>query len=141
MAPKTIPKGAMYQEKVFYTREWTPEVDNKFIEVLVEQRTKGIFQAGRDVNAHAILVAMGEVNKHFGKNFDYKFCLDRTKKLRKRYKVFSWLVNLSGVCFNPTRNTVECDQGLWEFICKVRCNYFAIMYLFWLRFYNRICTY
>lgn len=43
MAPKTVPKGAMYQEKVFYTMEWSPEVDKKFIEVLVEQCANGNF--------------------------------------------------------------------------------------------------
>lgn len=64
MAPKNFPQCAISQDKVFYTPQWTNEVDKKFIKVLVEQTAEGNFHVGRQ-NIHVILCAMNDVNHHF----------------------------------------------------------------------------
>lgn len=96
------PKGTISQCKVFYTAQWTKEVDHKFVEMPLKQKKLGNLQVGRS-NAHAILTTMVDVNHHFQTNFDYAFCLGRVKKLDKWYKFFNWIISLSGVYYNPSQ--------------------------------------
>lgn len=116
--PKKAPKGAMSQDKIFYTAKWTKEVDHKFIEVLVSQAAMGNFQLGRS-NTHAILITMVDINRQFQTNFNYHFCVDRLKKLHKCYWVFNWITSLSGVYYNLYSSKVEYDQALWDYMCRV----------------------
>ncbi|KAK6152067.1 hypothetical protein DH2020_014702 [Rehmannia glutinosa] len=112
-----VPKGAICQSKVFYNAKWTREVDQKFIKVLVEQAMEGNFRA-HGVNTFVVSAAMVAVNTRFGEDFDYAYCMQRIKKLRKRYQVFKWIIQLSGVSYNPITHKVDCHQSMWDYICR-----------------------
>ncbi|KAK6150733.1 hypothetical protein DH2020_015665 [Rehmannia glutinosa] len=113
----TTPKGAICQSKVFYNANWTREIDQKFIKVLVEQTMEGNFRA-HGVNTFAVSAAMVAVNTRFGTDFDYAYCMQRIKKLRKRYQVFKWIIQLSGVSYDPVTHKVDCRQSMWDYICR-----------------------
>ncbi|KAI3454697.1 hypothetical protein Pfo_011360, partial [Paulownia fortunei] len=116
----------MSQDRVFYSGEWTKEVDKKFIQELVQQTSLGHFKVGGQ-NTHVILSAMGVANQQFQTNFDYVYCVARMKKLYKHYRVFNWIRNLSGVNYNPLTHLVQCHQDLWE--CIYREKKLAMTYI------------
>ncbi|GER50687.1 ribosome-binding factor A [Striga asiatica] len=117
MAPTKKLKGAISQDKVFYTKEWTKEVEKVFVDFLIDQKKKGFYEVGR-VNMHALMCASSMLNERFGMTFDHKFIIDRLRKLRKRYHVFKWMKTLSGVVYNPNGHKVEATEPTWNFIVR-----------------------
>lgn len=111
-------RGALQQSRVFYTPEWTKAVDQTFQEGLVRATING-FPSNEAPNRHAITTSMELVNQKMGTAFTYKACLERYRKLRKRFNTFSWIRGLPGVEFNRSEKTVTCSGAVWDYICRV----------------------
>lgn len=113
------PRGSMSQEIVFYTKEWTKEIDRVFIHALTQQTTEGNIVFNGKPNRSSLLYCKALVNNQFGKSFDYDFFVDRFNKLYKRFTVFNWIINQPGVIHYPLDHSLDCDDAAWSAICRV----------------------
>lgn len=107
------------QEDFLYGLNWDEKVDNMFAEVLSDQALLGTFNPTGGDNSNAISTAQYIVNKLFKTNFGLKTCWRQTQKLRKRHRVFSWLLTLDGVRYDEATNCVHTSRTLWRSITKV----------------------
>ncbi|KAG8363754.1 hypothetical protein BUALT_Bualt19G0055100 [Buddleja alternifolia] len=100
------------QEEYLHDEEWHVEVDKMFIQVLVDQSKSGNFRLGQS-NAYAIHIAMSIINSHFLTNFTFVECKRKLEKLQHRQNVFFWVVNFSGVRYNPKTNEIDVYRVIW----------------------------
>ncbi|KAK6116080.1 hypothetical protein DH2020_008349 [Rehmannia glutinosa] len=100
------------------TIEWTKDMDQDIHSRAVQQAILGNFTPG-ERNTSAILIARASMNEEFGTNFDYGYFVGRTKKLLKRYQVFNWMTQLSGVYYDSNTNFVHCGKDSWDMICRL----------------------
>ncbi|KAL8530598.1 hypothetical protein ACS0TY_007577 [Phlomoides rotata] len=111
--------GSMDQDHIFYTREWTQEVDGVFIRGLCKQTIAGNYIGRGNANRRAILYCKDRVNSMFGTHFEYDTCLDRFRKLYKRYEVFRYIIEYNGVRHTEINHIVTASQETWDAICMV----------------------
>lgn len=114
----TSPPGSMKQDRLFYNTEWSTEIEDRFIRALLNQHFKGNTVLDGP-NQKAISFACMTVNKEFGTTFDYGYCVNRYRKLRKRYKVFKWMIDMPGIKYDAFNNVVRAEIGTWERLFRV----------------------
>ncbi|KAL8494051.1 hypothetical protein ACS0TY_025016 [Phlomoides rotata] len=120
-------QGAMDQDRIFYTREWTREIDDLFIRGLCEQTVAGNVIRRGNANRRAIMYCRDRVNGEFATTFDYDTCLDRFRKLYKHYEVFHYITEHAGVQHHPAHHAVQATEKTWDDICMVHTLAFAYM--------------
>lgn len=116
---KSSKMAPLKQEDFLYGLEWDAKVDNLFAEVLSDQALMGVFNPDGGDNSRAIGVAQYVVNKNMHKTFDLKTCWRQTHKLKKRHRVFSWLLTLEGVRYDESTNRMHVNSTIWRSIVKV----------------------
>ncbi|KAG8378684.1 hypothetical protein BUALT_Bualt07G0010900 [Buddleja alternifolia] len=67
------------------------------------------------------------ISAQFGKMFTFLDCQRHVKKVQKRHRVFKWLVNMAGVLYDQTTNTIIEAAFVWDHICKEQPFAYAYM--------------
>ncbi|KAK4417479.1 hypothetical protein Salat_2573600 [Sesamum alatum] len=113
------PDGYYFQERLFYSSQWSKAMEWTLVDALVDHKNNGHFL--RDgVNSHAVLCSICDVNKQHGTQHTYDFAQNKVKKLKKRHALFSWLIDLSAVTCNKVDRYVVATDAIWERIIKER---------------------
>lgn len=118
------PPLAFDQDSVFYDDQWTREVDNVFIKGLVEQTIVGNPIVGGMPNRRAMLYCRDRVNGEFFKDFSYRTCVERFRRLYDRYLLFTSIVERLGVTYNIRTFKVDASDDVWEYLCEVSILYY-----------------
>ncbi|KAK4428597.1 hypothetical protein Salat_1159500 [Sesamum alatum] len=95
-----------YQRRLFYSTKWTKAMEATFVNMLVEHKKHGNFNRN-GINFHEVMCAIYDVNKEHSTKL-------MMRKLKERYVVFSWILNVSRVLVNKVRRYVLADDAIWE---------------------------
>ncbi|KAG8387487.1 hypothetical protein BUALT_Bualt02G0026300 [Buddleja alternifolia] len=123
---KMPPQVVWDQAHYLYDEKWTPEVDNMFINLLVDHAIAGQFWVGAN-NSHSIEVIQWIICTHFQKDFTLLDCNRHVKKVQKRHCVFDWPVHLAGVLYDVSTNTLIGAPFIWDHICMEQPFAYAYM--------------
>ncbi|KAH6834659.1 hypothetical protein C2S53_019760 [Perilla frutescens var. hirtella] len=107
----------MAQEYFLYDAQWTAEIDMKFIALLPTEAQNGNFRIGVN-HVEVVTNAMNGVNSSFEQAFSYAECFCKMKKLQKRYTVFSYMLNYTGIYYDVATNRMHYDAQVWASIIR-----------------------
>ncbi|KAL8500713.1 hypothetical protein ACS0TY_020337 [Phlomoides rotata] len=102
-----------------YGLKWDEKVDTLFAEVLSDQTTMGNFSNDGGDNITAIKTTQYVINKSFKKAFGLRTCTSQTKKLKKRHRVFSWLLSVEGFHYDETTKRTHASTEIWRSVTEV----------------------
>ncbi|KAK4412509.1 hypothetical protein Salat_2898000 [Sesamum alatum] len=90
------PYDYYYQRQMFYNSKRSREMEKTFVGSWVEHARLGFFRLERP-NMHVVMFALYDVNKKYGTKVTYEWAQTRVERLRERYHLFRWVVNMAGV--------------------------------------------
>ncbi|KAK4423094.1 hypothetical protein Salat_1892000 [Sesamum alatum] len=111
------PNGVYFQSQIFYCSRWTREMEQTFIDSLVEHSRSGLFHPDR-LSIHAVMCSLYDVNKTYGTKVVYEWAQTRAERLRERYHLFHWVVNTEGIIWNARLGLVTGPDPVWQSLCQ-----------------------
>ncbi|KAK4438915.1 hypothetical protein Salat_0226100 [Sesamum alatum] len=103
-------------------------MEQTFVDSLVEHARSGLFHPDRP-NIHAVMCSLYDVNKKYGTKVVYEWAQTRVERLRERYHLFRWVVNMEGVIWNARLGFVTAPDHVWQSLCRqnkrAKCYYNA----------------
>lgn len=94
-------------------------MDSVFIKGLIERTIIGNPIRGWLPNRRAMMYYHDRVNGQFIKDFTYRTCVDRLRKLYNRYLVFTSIIARPGVQHELYSTKITVDDATWQTICTV----------------------
>ncbi|RZC73990.1 hypothetical protein C5167_049465 [Papaver somniferum] len=91
---------------------WTPPMDNFFIEIMIEHVNKG-YKIGKTFHREAWLYMLELFNNKFGLQLDKEVLKNRYKKLRTQYNAINVLLD-NGLQWDEARQLVTADDSVWD---------------------------
>ncbi|KAI3961670.1 hypothetical protein MKX01_030602 [Papaver californicum] len=91
---------------------WTPPMDNFFIEIMIEHVNKG-YKIGKTFHREAWLYMLELFNNKFGLQLDKEVLKNRYKKLRTQYNAINVLLD-NGFQWDEARQLVTADDSVWD---------------------------
>ncbi|KAL0395348.1 UNVERIFIED_CONTAM: hypothetical protein Slati_4501000 [Sesamum latifolium] len=111
-------EGHYWQHQLFYCSHWTPDIEDTFVQALLEHHRNGAFHHDR-TNCHAVMCALFDINAKYGSTFSYSYCQRRLAKLKIRHRVFQWITRKAAVDWDPNLNTLRADEYVREQISQM----------------------
>ncbi|GFP79382.1 hypothetical protein PHJA_000081700 [Phtheirospermum japonicum] len=105
----------------------TEEVDNWFIDLLIESRNRGLFKPAEN-QRDAIVFAIDDLNHDLGTFFNYADCNNKLNLLRTWFHVFRYVLRKHDVQHCWALNTMAAPPGVWGDISKTQHEPFATAY-------------
>ncbi|XP_038691441.1 L10-interacting MYB domain-containing protein-like isoform X2 [Tripterygium wilfordii] len=101
------------QEIVDENSLWSPVTEKLFVDIMVEQVSRGNMKSGVFHNKiwSSILV---EMNTKTARNYQMKQIKAKFHRLRMKHRAFSDLLNHTGFGWDAATNTVTADEEVWE---------------------------
>ncbi|KAL2231135.1 UNVERIFIED_CONTAM: hypothetical protein Sindi_1707900 [Sesamum indicum] len=125
------PNGYYFQSQVFYSWKWTRDMENTFVQALMDLKKVGIFRVAAN-NMHAVHSAIYDVNKSYTSRITYSWGYNCLDKLRERHYMFQWK---SPRCFLESRRAqinsrrrremklarcyINAYEPLWDELCEL----------------------
>ncbi|KAI3883256.1 hypothetical protein MKW92_000388 [Papaver armeniacum] len=91
---------------------WTPPMDNFFIEIMIEHVKKG-YKIGKTFHRETWLYMLELFNNKFGLQLDKEVLKNRYKKLRTQYNAINVLLD-NGFQWDEARQLVTADDSVWD---------------------------
>ncbi|KAK4415431.1 hypothetical protein Salat_2650500 [Sesamum alatum] len=116
-----------HQRRLFYSTKWSKDMEATFVDSLVQHKKHGNFNRN-GINFHAVICPIYDVNQEHSTKHSYTTGDNKLRKLKERYAVFSWILNVSCVFMNKVARYVLADDAFWEMIIEVNNNLFEYLY-------------
>ena len=101
---------------------WPPLIEKLFIELMVDEQEKGNMQNGVFYKRTWTKIH-SELNVRAKRNFRFKQVKAKFNRLRQRHRIFSQLLQHSGLSWDAETNTVTASNEVWG-------NVLAVSFLF-----------
>ncbi|KAK4412535.1 hypothetical protein Salat_2900600 [Sesamum alatum] len=109
-----VKKRVKAQSKFFYTRTWTKDVDQAFMNCLAWEADRGRAQSDANrPNLTALGFAQRAVNVYAHWDHGLDFYESKLGLLRKRYEAFGKLLHNPGFTWDVETNTVRATSAEW----------------------------
>lgn len=112
--------------------EWTPDMDQYFMELMLRQQERGNKQ-GKTFTKEAWNDMLALFNARFSSECNKRVLRHRYKKLWKHYSDITILTNLKGFRWDEKQEMVVADDGNWDAYLKVYHSSsinFVVLFLF-----------
>jgi hypothetical protein len=108
--------------------EWTLEMDQYFVEIMVDQIGRGN-KTGNAFSKQAWIDMLVLFNARFSGQYGKRVLRHRYNKLLKYYKDMEAILKEDGFSWDETRLMISADDAVWDSYIKVR-----LIYLFFKKF-------
>jgi hypothetical protein len=97
---------------------WPPQIEKLFIDLIVEECIKenmpdGVFKR------FTWNIMVTKLNACANRSFNHKQLKTKFNRLRIRHRIFSQLLEHTGMGWNPVTNTVTASEEVWQNVLAV----------------------
>lgn len=109
---------------------WTPEMDRYFIDLMLEQVSRGNRIDDNLFSKRAWKHMVTMFNSKFKSHYEKDILKNRHKSLRNLYRAVRNLLDQSGFYWDETRQMVTAENNAWDEYIKVSTNSVSVMVTF-----------
>lgn len=106
---------------------WTPEMDRYFIDLMLEQVSRGNRIDDNLFSKRAWKHMVSMFNVKFRSHYEKDILKNRHKSLRNMYRAIRNLLDQSGFYWDDTRRMVTAENNMWDDYIKVPMNLITMM--------------
>ncbi|GER39301.1 zinc finger protein with KRAB and SCAN domains 2 [Striga asiatica] len=110
------------EDEYLYDNFWTKEADNTFVDLLIESHFLDYWKSGQsEKNVYDYWRVFLEAEGYM--QFTHEVLEERFEFLRKRYKVFSWMLAKPGLRYCARSNSLTAPVAVWDDIFEEDLRY------------------